>query len=331
MIAHSLGRRPTEGSPMHVRILDLDGSITAQKKLLLWHRPEIVPLAAWGPQLRMACRWGRFGQFERALERRLRKPNANEPAVTFCGSGDFHHVSLALLRRLPGPFNLLVIDKHPDWMRGIPLLHCGTWLHHAAQLPQVRNIFHVGGETDFDNAYRWLAPTALLRSGKLTLFPAVRTFRGGFWERLPHQPLRAQPDRPVSGSRLAGLLWEHRAVLQSCPLYISLDKDVLVAPQSPVNWDSGHLLFTEVQEILRAFCRNAGNRLAGIDVVGDWSPVVTQGWLRSLLHRVEHPKLAVDPRNATKLHQQLNTELASLFTMQSSMDVAASVTTRAAA
>jgi hypothetical protein len=316
---------------MRVRILDLDGSVTLQEKLQLRHRPQVVPLSAWGPRLRMACRWGRFRQFEKALDLALREHEAAEPAVTFCGSGDFHHVSLALLRRLPGPFNLLVIDKHPDWMRGIPLLHCGTWLHHAAQLPQVRNIFHVGGETDFDNAYRWLAPTPLLRSGRLTLFPACRTFRGGFWERVPHQPLRVAPDRPVTGSRLASLLWEHRPVLQSCPLYISLDKDVLLAPEAPVNWDSGYLHFSEVQEILRAFCRSATNRIAGIDIVGDWSPVVTQGWLRSLLHRVEHPALAVDSGSATKLHQNLNTDLASFFTMQSSMDVAAQVPTRIAA
>lgn len=305
---------------MRVRVIDLDGSITAQKKLLLWHRPEIASLQDWGPRMRMACRWGRFQAFEQALDRRLRH-DANEPCVNFCGSGDFHHVSLALLRRLRGPVNLLVVDKHPDWMRGVPLLHCGTWLHHASQLPQVRKIFHVGGETDFDNAYRWLAPKALLRSGRLTLLPAVRTFRGRFWDGIPHQPIRSEPGRAVGGPRLASLLWNHRDALQSCPLYISLDKDVLIAPEAPVNWDSGHLLFDEVREILRAFCRAAGNRLAGADIVGDWSPVVTHDWFRSLLHRVEHPTLAVNPSTATRLNQTLNTDLANFFTMQSTMGV----------
>ena len=56
------------------------------------------------------------------------------------------------------PFNLLVLDKHPDWMRGIPFLHCGTWLHHALQLPTLNRVIHCGGDLDFDNAYRWLAP-----------------------------------------------------------------------------------------------------------------------------------------------------------------------------
>jgi hypothetical protein len=252
----------------------------------------------------------------------LRRHGADEAYVNLCGSGDFHHVSLALLKRVRGPFNLLVVDKHPDWMRGIPLLHCGTWLHHASQLPQVRNIFHVGGETDFDNAYRWLAPTPLLDSGRLTLFPACRTFSGGFWDRVVHQPIRSEPGKALSVARLANLLWHHRPVLQSCPLYISLDKDVLVAPQAPVNWDSGHLHFDEVRAILHAFCRAADDRLAGVDIVGDWSPVVTTGWLRSLLHRVEHPTLNVDPRTATRLHQNLNSELVTFFSDHSQTGVA---------
>src|SRR5207245_2357963 len=109
------------------------------------------------------------------------------PSLTFVGSGDFHHVSLALVRRQPGPINLLVLDNHPDWMRGVPVLHCGTWLSHAVRLPQVRTVFHVGGEVDFDNAYSWLAPWPELRSGKIVVLPAVRRFRGARWGRVRHQ------------------------------------------------------------------------------------------------------------------------------------------------
>src|SRR5207253_9812558 len=96
------------------------------------------------------------------------------PSLAFLGSGDFHHLPLALLRRINQPINLLVFDNHPDWMRGVPFLHCGTWLNHAAALPQVQYIFHVGGNVDFDNRFRWLAPWRCLRAGKIHVFPAVR-------------------------------------------------------------------------------------------------------------------------------------------------------------
>ena len=104
-----------------------------------------------GTALRLACRFARFHAFEEELGRYL---DGREPALTFYGSGDLHHVSLALLRRFTTPFNLLLLDKHPDWMCGIPFLHCGTWLRHALRLPLLRRVFHVGGDLDFDNAWR---------------------------------------------------------------------------------------------------------------------------------------------------------------------------------
>jgi len=84
-------------------------------------------LRSWGPRLRLACSRRRFARFERSLARELGSARDLEPGLTLYGSGDFHHVSLALLRRLEGPFNLLMLDKHPDWMRGLPFAHCGEW------------------------------------------------------------------------------------------------------------------------------------------------------------------------------------------------------------
>ena len=187
---------------MRVRILDLDGSVARQSRLVVESAAEVVPLQDWGPRLRLACSFGRFRRFEQSLGRCLAGP---DPAVTFYGSGDFHHVSLALLRRITTPFNLLVLDKHPDWMCGIPFLHCGTWLRHAARLPLLRRVYHVGGELDFDNAWRWLAPRDELRRGKIAVFPAVRRFTCGPWRRLRNVPVRADGE-PVTRERVEELL-----------------------------------------------------------------------------------------------------------------------------
>ena len=65
--------------------------------------------------------------------------------MTLYGSGDFHHVTLALIRQIREPFNLLVLDKHPDWMRGIPFLHCGTWLRHALRMATLNARFPLRG------------------------------------------------------------------------------------------------------------------------------------------------------------------------------------------
>ena len=135
--------------------------------------------------------------------------------------------TLALLRRLTTPFNLLVLDKHPDWVRGVPLLHCGTWLAHALQLPGLQRVFHVGGDLDFDNGYRWLAPWHEVRSGRVVVLPAFRRYERGRWATLPHETLRPHPDTPATPERFDELLTPYRADLANVPLYVTIDKDAL--------------------------------------------------------------------------------------------------------
>lgn len=292
---------------MRLHILDLDGSAIQQEAILASCRPTLVSLRAWGPRLRMACGWTRFRRFEADLAAAC--PADPAPTLTLYGSGDFHHVSLALVRQLRQPVNLLVLDKHPDWMRGIPFLHCGTWLYHAARSPLVRRVFHVGGELDFDNHYRWLAPWPDLRAGKVTVFPAVRTFGRGRWARVANVPVRPTPGTPVTPERLRELLRPFAAELAATPLYISVDKDVLTEADATVNWDSGHLRLAEAQAVVEAFVSAAGGRLAGMDLTGDWSPVRLRGPLRHVLHWTEHPRLSVDPDEAARRNERANLTL----------------------
>jgi hypothetical protein len=293
---------------MQIRILDLDGSISQQSELINCHRPAIVACGEWAPHIRLACSFRRFWRFEADLAALLQCATDGPPTITLYGSGDFHHVSLALLRRQPCPINVLVLDNHPDWMRGIPFLHCGTWLFHAAYLPHVHRVFHVGGEVDFDNYYRWLAPWSLLERGKITVLPAFRTFRGRRWAAIAHSPVRRKTEETADAGRLQELLAPFVRELGSRPLYISLDKDVMQATDAIVNWDSGRLTLAEVQTILTVFTSAVGGNLAGMDIVGDWSPVRLRGWLRRFFHLTEHPRLTVD-RLAALRNQSTNLAL----------------------
>jgi hypothetical protein len=284
---------------MQIRILDLDAGVTAQRDFVHHSDAHVVPLQDWGPHIRMASSFRAFRRFESVCGKRC-CDDASQPVLTFYGSGDFHHVTLALLRRLREPFNLLVLDKHPDWMRGIPVMHCGTWLHHALQLPNTRRVFHLGGDLDFDNSFRWLAPWRQLHSGALTVIPAVRPFTRGRWRDVPTQPLRLAADQVVTGARLEELLAGSRSDLARYPLYISLDKDVMRVSDAIVNWDSGHLELREVQSVLNWFLSACGGRLAGMDILGDWSAVRMCGLMRRVLHWTEHPSLRVDAADAAE-------------------------------
>jgi hypothetical protein len=291
---------------MQVRVLDLDGAIPWQESLMNQFQPRVHDLRHWGPRIRLGCRFGRFAKFEKSLAKYLAEESPSEPTLTLYGSGDFHHVSLALLRRQRQPFNLLVLDNHPDWMRAIPFLHCGTWLYHAARLPQVQQIFHVGGNMDFDNGFRRLAPWPMLRSGKVRVFPAMRYFRRRPWSDVANEPVRQNANSLVTDKRLHELWLSSRPQLERYPLYISLDKDVMRADDAMVNWDSGHLTLPEVNLILRVFMQAAQSNLLGMDILGDWSTVQTYGLFRRYLHWTEHPTLAIDPAQANRLNERTN-------------------------
>src|SRR5208282_741664 len=184
--------------------------------------------------------------------------------------------------------------------------HCGTWLYHAARLPQVQRVIHVGGDVDFDNYYQPLAPWRLLRSGKIVVIPGVRRYHRGRWRKVANEPLRSQPASPANRLRLRELLAPWRTDLARWPLYISLDKDVMTAEDAVVNWDSGQLRLTEVGIVLDEFLAAARGCLAGMDIVGDWSPVRLRGWLPRLSHLTMHPSLPVDAEEATQRNEQTN-------------------------
>jgi hypothetical protein len=294
---------------MDVRILDLDSGVVPQRDLCTRYQAEVVGMSTWGPRIRLACDFFRFAYFEQALQKQLGDAGVEPPMLTFYGSGDFHHVSLALLRRLRGPFNLLVLDNHPDWMRRVPFLHCGTWLYHAARLPQVHRVFHVGGDVDFDNFYRVLAPWQMLHRGKIVVIPAIRPYHVGPWASIPNAPLRDPPQAPLRPSVLRDQLIPYREELAQLPLYISLDKDVMLSAESIVNWDSGHLTLDEVREVLTAFIDTARGNLIGMDILGDWSPVHVDSLFRWMFHMTMHPSLDVTPGEAKQVNERTNLTL----------------------
>jgi len=285
---------------LNVRVLDLDHAVPRQQSVMSKYRPQVIPMTDWGPKIRMGCAFRRFRAFARDLAKAIGSEKDGDPTLTLYGSGDFHHVSLALLARQASPCNLAVIDNHPDWMRGVPFLHCGTWVHHAARLGHVRRIIHIGGDVDFDNLYRFMAPWPALHRGKMIVIPARRPFERGPWRRLAHAPLMTATSRcNLSADGFQELLRPIADDLRRWPLYISLDKDVLTAVDALVNWDSGHLQLADVRIIFGGLLEAAGRRLAGMDIVGDWSPVRVQGLFRRFLHWTEHPALSIDSDRAS--------------------------------
>jgi hypothetical protein len=55
--------------------------------------------------------------------------------------------------------------------------------------------------------------------------------------------------------------------------------------------------------------RAAEGNMAGMDIVGDWSPVKVKGLLRQIFHCTQHPALSVDETHASRRNVETNLAL----------------------
>jgi hypothetical protein len=235
-------------------VLDIDGSVGPLPDA------AVLPLAAWQERIRFGCGMRVYRAFAQALERAL--PAAH--GTVFLGSGDFHHVSHALIARRGAErmFKVVVLDNHPDNMRFPFGIHCGSWVRRVAALPWVSHV-HVLGITSSDvaAAHAWENYFTPLLRGKLTNWCIGVDVR---WAaRL------GLTGRFLAFDTAAGLLDRfaetHRN--DTVPTYLTIDKDVLAAGVAHTNWDQGCMSEAQMLETIALFRR----RLIGSDVTGDVS------------------------------------------------------------
>ena len=268
---------------MLLRVLEIDGSLAESKALSSAQR---LPLADLEPGLRL---WGSASAMAE-LGRRL--PAWVEGEVTFLGSGDFHHLAAALLRRLDRPVTLVHFDNHPDWVRLPPAWHCGSWVNRALELPHIHKVVTLGPcSDDLDwpqlRGGNWPA----LRCGRLELYP---------WRHAPSKLL----GRPAHiWTELADLpepeAWLERlfANLPTSDVWVSIDKDVLAPQQAVTNWDQGGMSLEFLESALAILGKN--RRILGADVCGEFSPPRFASPWKRLSAWMDHPPqpLANDARN----------------------------------
>jgi hypothetical protein len=268
-------RRPASGFWENPVILDFDASV------LPLDADEIrIPLSGWQESIRFGCTRRRYAALEAHLEKAL--PPAY--GCVFTGSGDYHHLSLSLLRILarrrnfaPASLDLAVCDNHPDNMRYPFGLHCGSWVRHAAELDCVRHI-HVIGITSAD--------IGLARAWENYLTPFIRR-KLFYWSVGPRAAWLALLGRGGHGRSFASadaLLKSVAPVLRnSAAVYLSMDKDALAPGVARTNWDQGVLEAAHLEKLIRA----CSGRLAGCDVTGDVSSYAYAGIFKRVLSRLD--------------------------------------------
>jgi len=160
--------------------------------------------------------------------------------ISFLGSGDFHHLCLHFLSKLPVEPLLLLFDHHSDMMEPMPgTISCGSWVRVALREHKVKKCIAVGVNPK-DEAF-----TGFAAEDKAVFFP----------ENTCHE-------KQVSG--VTEELLKHDG-----PVYISIDKDVLDPYEAYTNWDQGSLELDRLLDILK-IVKKAKN-IVGADICGEWA------------------------------------------------------------
>ena len=265
-----LGNRPV--------VLDLDGSVGPLADRL------VLVLGQWQEALRFGCSLRTLRRFDRVLDELLPATHG----TVFTGSGDFHHLSWPLVRRVPAQaeaIQVIVLDNHPDNMR-FPLgVHCGSWVRRVALLRQVAHVHVLGiSSRDIGAGHAWENYFAPLVRGKLSYWSVGVDVRWARRVGLGHA-LHGFDDPAALVDAFADQQRTH-----ALPTYVSIDKDVFAPNVARTNWDQGRLDLGHARALIDA----VRGRTVGSDITGEISAYRYRSWLKRRLSAMDAQPV-VDP------------------------------------
>ena len=279
-------------------ILDFDGSV-----LPLADDEIRIPLHDEQETMRFGCTRKQFRDFET----RLALPDSH--GCAFLGSGDYHHLSLLLLKRLAAThekLSVIVCDNHPDNMRYPFGIHCGSWVSHASRLPFVSHVYVIGITSDDITAKRgWENYLSPLISGKLSYWSIGKS---ADWLNL--LGAKKAHRRFDSADALTAAFCKRVRNMEEA-VYLSIDKDVFSPDIVKTNWDQGCFGLKHILDLIAA-CRG---KLAGADVTGEVSAYAYRGWFKKMLAGREG-LASPDPariKEWQERHRDFNRKLLALF------------------
>jgi arginase family enzyme len=244
------------------------------------------------------------------VRERLVQADANGPAVTMIGSGDFHHLAVLLIERVREPVTVVHFDNHPDWVRWAPRWHCGSWVNEALQLTQVAKIITLGPCSD-DLVRPQLKGGNLqaLSSGKLVLLP---------WRHAPSRVWGRIADGAGHRQQDGHLIWRNLAdagndnlefilnQIETDAVWLTIDKDVLPESEALTNWDQGQMPLRAILDLIRGI--GARKRIAGADICGEFSPPALRNPFKRIESLIDRPQRSADGAGLAR-NEAVNREL----------------------
>lgn len=275
-------------------ILDFDQSVGTIDSALA------IDLSDWQADIRFGCSINQFRQLGIKLQHSL----PEQYGTILLGSGDYHHVSLLLIERLrdkyteDNPIEVVIFDNHPDNMRYLFGIHCGSWVSYVASLPFVSHV-HVLGITsnDIGLSHSWENRLTPLIKKKLTYWSMDVNVSWSRWFGL------AESFKHFSAPDDLIMQFLAYQTSRSQPVYLSIDKDVLDETTIQTNWDQGKLKTRHLLDTISAL----DSRIVASDITGDVSNWQHPSRLKRLLSILD--KQPIIPTDTLQLWQKQQQEV----------------------
>jgi arginase family enzyme len=276
-----------------VRILNFDNSVTRQNDFIARFHPAIIELQKIAPAARLWLNKTTEKEIKSALAPELKN------AVTFLGSGDFHHITSLLIEQFTEPVSVIVFDHHPDWDTLPPKTGCGSWVSRILKKPNVQQVILFGiSSGDISTFNIQTGNLAALKDSRLEIYPYAHVATRVFLRQVPEnrslglkkkifhsniywQELQSKQD-------LAKFSRQSVANLETKQVYVSIDKDCLKSEYALTNWEEGFLELEELLTILKVIKEDTD--IVGLDITGDYSEINIKSKIKSFCSRLDHPK-----------------------------------------
>ena len=276
-----------------VRVLNFDDSLLHQQQLLKKYQPTVVDLKDIGPFCRL------YLNDKNSDDIRSRLDSNFKNAVTFLGSGDFHHISGLLVEQFTQPITVIIFDFHPDWDILPPKLGYGSWITYILNRPNVRKIILLGvSSKDISTFSLQTGNLKALDNDRVEIYPYTHRPTTTMFKKLPDESLSVRMEqnifytkiywRQLKDVSLTDFFKDLLTRIETKQVYVSVDKDCLKSQYALTNWEEGFLDLKDVLLLLDLIKKDLD--IVGLDIIGDYSPTKVAGIIKSFLYHSDHPR-----------------------------------------
>ena len=197
---------------------------------------------------------------------------------------------------------LIVLDNHPDNMRFLFGIHCGSWVYHAAKLDIIKEIYVLGmtsADISFSHSYEnHLTPFLRKKLHYWSINKSASWLK--FILRNNQQQCFTSADDLVK--TFAKKYNQNLVENKQSYVYLSIDKDVLSEQFLTTNWDQGVFSETNLLDIIKL----VKNDLVGVDICGEFSNYTYKSKFKTFLSNLDGQDLNIQ-KNIKEIHLQQQT------------------------